>query len=60
MLRVDPVHRLSASECLMHPWVTGRAHTNEHLVPLTDMIAAMQARLEKKAKKAAERAAARR
>ncbi len=54
MLRTDPTHRLSASECLLHPWITGRAHTNEHLVHLVDVQVAMKARLDRKAKKAAE------
>ena len=56
MLQTDPTARLSASECLLHPWITGRAHTNEHLVPLADVQVAMRARLERKAKKAAEHA----
>jgi len=57
MLVVDPTHRWSASECLLHPWVTGRCHTNEHLVHLEDAQLAMKARLDRKAKKAAEAAA---
>ena len=56
MLRTDPTARLSASECLVHPWITGRAHTNEHLVHLADVQIAMKARLDKKLRKAAEQA----
>lgn len=57
MLVVDPVQRWSASECLTHPWITGRCHTNEHLVHLEEAQLAMKARLDRKAKKAAEAAA---
>lgn len=56
MLKVDPVQRLSASECLLHPWVTGQAHRAEHLVHLEDAQRNMKARLERRAKRAAAQA----
>ena len=57
MLVVDPQNRLSASECLKHPWITGQAHTDEHLVHLEDAQFAMKSRMERKAKKDAQNAA---
>lgn len=58
MLKVDPVQRFSASECLLHPWVTGQCHRSEHLVHLEDAQRNMRARLERRAKRAAAQAAA--
>ncbi len=52
MLKIDPVERLSASECLLHPWITGRGHTQEHLQPMPDVQEAMRARIERKRRKA--------
>ena len=52
MLKVDPGVRWSASECLLHPWITGQAHRAEHLVHLEDAQRAMKARLERRAKRA--------
>ena len=48
MLVVDPCTRLSASECILHPWITGVAHTDEHLVHLEDAQLAMKTRMERK------------
>lgn len=48
MLIVDPEARLSASECLMHPWITGQAHKEQHTVPLTSAQQSMKSRIEKK------------
>lgn len=52
LLVVDPTKRLSASECLMHPWITGAAHSNEHLAHLEDAQFNMKSRIEKRAKRA--------
>jgi serine/threonine protein kinase len=57
MLKVDPNVRLSASECLVHPWVTGQCHKTEHLNHLEDAQRNMRARLERRAKRAAAQAA---
>ena len=48
MLVVDPTVRWSASECLMHPWITGAAHSDEHLAHLEDAQLNMKHRMEKK------------
>ena len=48
MLVVDPTARLSASEALMHPWITGAAHSDEHLQHLEDAQMNMKSRMEKK------------
>lgn len=56
MLKVDPQQRWSASECLLHPWITGQAHRAEHLVHLEDAQRSMKARLERRAKRAAQQA----
>lgn len=48
MLIVDPAVRLSASECLMHPWITGVAHSDEHLAHLEDAQLNMKSRMDKK------------
>ena len=52
MLRLDPVERLSASECLLHPWITGKCHSQEHMQPMPDVQESMRIRLEKKRRKA--------
>jgi serine/threonine protein kinase len=52
MLKIDPTERVSASECLLHPWITGRAHTQEHLQPMPEVQEAMRARIERKKRKA--------
>ena len=36
MLQLDPSKRLSASECLKHPWITGECHTAAHMVHLAE------------------------
>jgi len=54
MLKVDPAQRNSASECLLHPWITGQCHRAEHLVHLEDAQRSMKARLERRAKRAAQ------
>jgi calcium/calmodulin-dependent protein kinase I len=48
MLVVDPGTRLSASEALLHPWITGAAHSDEHLAPLEDAQLNMKSRMERK------------
>lgn len=48
MLVVDPAQRLSASECLMHSWITGAAHSDEHLAHLEDAQLNMKSRMDKK------------
>jgi calcium-dependent protein kinase len=48
MLVVDPTVRLSASECLMHPWITGASHSDEHLAHLEDAQLNMKSRMDKK------------
>jgi serine/threonine protein kinase len=57
MLKVDPMQRFSASECLLHPWVTGQCHRAEHLTHLEDAQRNMKARLERRARRAAQQAA---
>jgi len=54
MLKADPTQRYSASECLLHPWITGSCHRAEHLVHLEDAQRAMKVRLERRAKRAAQ------
>lgn len=54
MLEVDPVKRWSASECLLHAWITGRSHTESMSKHLEDAQNAMKARIEKKKRKQAE------
>ena len=51
MLVVDPTKRWSASECLTHPWITGVAHTNDHLTHLSDAQQNMKARIERRQKR---------
>lgn len=51
MLRIDPTQRLSASECLLHPWITGRSHGAEQLTPLPEVQEIVRIRLEKKRRK---------
>lgn len=55
MLQIDPTQRLSASECLLHPWITGRGHTAEHSQLLTEAQEAIRARIERKRRKAEQR-----
>mmetsp|Transcript_63722 Transcript_63722/g.132684 ORF Transcript_63722/g.132684 Transcript_63722/m.132684 type:complete len:393 (-) Transcript_63722:18-1196(-) len=50
MLVVDPMERLSASEALHHPWITGAAHSDEHLTHLDDAQQNMKSRMDKKKK----------
>jgi serine/threonine protein kinase len=52
MLCVDPTKRLSASECLLHPWITGKAHDNQHRVPLPEVQQHMMERIERRRRKA--------
>jgi serine/threonine protein kinase len=52
MLRVSPVERWSASECLLHPWITGKAHNERHLQPLQEVQEAIRARIERRRRKA--------
>lgn len=58
MLKVDPNQRWSASECLLHPWITGTCHRSEHLQHLEDCQRNMKARLERRARRAQQQAAA--
>lgn len=58
MLVVDPAKRLSATECISHPWITGSAHNEVHLVHLDDAQFNMKSRIEKRAKRAQQQAAA--
>jgi len=51
MLKTNPQERLSASECLKHPWITGSAHTEEHLSHLQDTQVNMKSRMEKRQKR---------
>lgn len=53
MLKVDVNGRLTASDCLLHPWITGQCHRAEHLNHLEDAQRAMKARVERRAKRAA-------
>jgi serine/threonine protein kinase len=48
MLVIDPTQRLSASEAMLHPWITGAAHSDEHLQHLNDAQLNMKSRMEKK------------
>jgi len=51
MLCVDPTKRLSASECLVHPWITGKCHTEKHHQHLPEVQSHMQARIERRRRK---------
>ena len=51
MLKVNPLERMSATECLHNPWVLGKNITAEHQKPLEHVTAAMRARLERKNRK---------
>ena len=50
MLVVDPQARMSASECLHHPWITGHAHKEEHTTHMPGVQQAMMSRIEKRKK----------
>lgn len=52
MLCVDPTKRLSASECLLHPWITGKCHTEKHSTPLPEVQEHMMHRIERRRRKA--------
>ena len=60
LLVVDPTVRYSATEALMHPWITGEGHTEKHHIHLKASISShYRRRQERKAKKLdASRAAA--
>lgn len=51
MLAVDPNNRLSASECLLHPWITGKCHNEQHLQPLPEVQGNMKIRIERRMRK---------
>ena len=50
MLQVDPRKRLSASECLLHPWITGTCHNDKHLAPLPEVQEHFIARMQRQKK----------
>lgn len=52
MICVDPTKRLSASECLLHPWITGKVHDSQHRVPLPEVQKHMMERIERRRRKA--------
>ena len=51
MLEVDPTKRWSASECLLHRWITGVAHSKEHTAVLHEVGDEMRKRLEARRKR---------
>ena len=51
MLCVDPTKRLSASECLLHPWITGKCHTDRHRAHLPEVQQHMAERIERRRRK---------
>jgi serine/threonine protein kinase len=51
MLCVDPTKRLSASECLLHPWISGKCHDSRHAIPLNEVQEHMMARIERRRRK---------
>jgi serine/threonine protein kinase len=51
MLCVDPVKRLSASECLLHPWITGKAHEGKTRPVLHEVQEHMMQRIERRRRK---------
>jgi serine/threonine protein kinase len=57
LLKTDPSQRLSATEAMLHPWITGAAHRAEHLSKLEDAQVNMRARLERRARRAQAAAA---
>ena len=50
MLQIDPKKRLSASECLLHPWITGACHNDMHLTPLPEVQEHFVARMQRQKK----------
>jgi serine/threonine protein kinase len=54
ILCVDVVERLSAAECLHHPWITDTANNDAHMRPLDTMQHTMRARAEKRKPKEAQ------
>lgn len=55
MLQIDPVNRFSASEALLHGWVTGRSWNEHHSQPLPEVQEAIRARLERRRRRAEAR-----
>lgn len=51
MLQIDPTKRLSASECLLHPWISGKGHSADHMHPLPEVQKHMKARIERRNRK---------
>eukprot|EP01034_Spumella_vulgaris_P028993 gene28993-35960_t len=45
MLHTNPTKRFTASECLLHPWVTGKAHTKKHQACLSHVQKSLKSRL---------------